>query len=58
MPLGPERAQEILVSLQPIAAAACTRAARDPRANLWSATPGLDLAAHRQTHLRTRLFQS
>jgi urease accessory protein len=58
MPLSPERAQEIAVALHPAVAAAADRALREPRAHLWSATPGVDLAAHRQRFLRTRLFQS
>jgi urease accessory protein len=58
MPLSPERAQEIAVALHPAVVAAADRALQEPRAHLWSATPGVDLAAHRQRFLRTRLFQS
>ena len=58
MPLAPERAQEITVELQPALIDAVERVLADPSAQLWSATPGADLAAHRQAFLPTRLFQS
>jgi len=58
LPLGPERAQALLVALQPDVAAAAARIDADPAASLWSATPGADLRAHEQTALVTRLFES
>lgn len=58
MPLSPERAQEITVDLRADVIEAVDRAVDDPRAQLWAATPGADLAAHRQAMLPTRLFQS
>ena len=58
MPLSPERAQELVVALQPAVAGAVERVLEDPGANLWSATPAADLRAHQQAGLYTRLFQS
>ncbi len=58
MPLSPERAQELVVALQPALAAAVERVLEDPESSLWSATPGADLRAHQQAELHTRLFQS
>jgi urease accessory protein len=58
LPLGPERAQAILVALQPAIATAVARVEADPAASLWSATPGADLRAQQQSTLTTRLFQS
>lgn len=58
LPLGPERAQGLLVALQPDVAAAAARVDADPGASLWSATPGADLRAFEQTTMVTRLFES
>lgn len=58
MPLGPERAQALLVALQPAIARAVATVLDDPDASLWAATPGADLHALRQATLTTRLFQS
>jgi len=58
MPLSPEQAQEILTYLQPIMLKVVTRVLEDPQANLFSATPALDVRAHQQAFLYTRLFQS
>ncbi len=58
MPLSPEQAQEILSALHPHVLAAVVRVRADPEANLFSATPALDLRAHQQASLYTRLFQS
>lgn len=58
MALSPERAQEILVALTPRLVTAVDRALDDPDAQMFSATIGADVAAVRQTRLRTRLFQS
>ena len=37
---------------------ACARVRRDPEGALFSSTPALDIRAHQQAFLRTRLFQS
>ena len=58
MSLSPEQAQEILTSLQPDILTAVERVLNDPHANLFSATPALDLRAHQQAFLYSRLFQS
>ena len=58
MPVSPERTQEILIVLHPSVLEAARAALADPHGRFGSATPGADLAAHRQAHLRTRLFQS
>ena len=58
MALSPERAHEILVALQPLLAEQVEAVLADPPGSLYSATPALDLHAHRQAFLHTRLFQS
>tara|TARA_B100000686_G_C16612783_1_gene874730 strand:- start:242 stop:898 length:657 start_codon:yes stop_codon:yes gene_type:complete len=58
MSLSPEKAQEILISLQPQLRQAITHVLANPRASFFSATPAIDLRAHQQAYLRTRLFQS
>ena len=58
MSLSPEQAQEILTGLQPEVSGAVSRVLADPRANLFSATPALDVRAHQQAFLYSRLFQS
>ncbi len=58
MALSPEGAQEILTDLHANVVAAATRVLADPKANLFSATPALDVRAHQQAFLYTRLFQS
>lgn len=58
LPLSPEQAQEILTSLQPTVIEAVGRVLADPRAHLFAATPALDVRAHQQASLYTRLFQS
>ena len=58
MPLSPEQAQEILITLQPQLSQAITRVLTDPKASFFSATPAIDLRAHQQAYLHTRLFQS
>ncbi|MCB9385219.1 MAG: hypothetical protein H6509_11430 [Bryobacterales bacterium] len=58
MALSPERAHEILVSLQPRLASQAEGVRSDPAASLWAATPALDARAHQQRFLHTRLFQS
>jgi urease accessory protein len=56
--LSPEAAQEILSDLHPNVVAAAERVRADPEGNLFSATPALDVRAHQQAFLYTRLFQS
>ena len=58
MPLSPERAHEILVDLQPRLAGRVEAILADPEASFYAATSGLDLRAHQQFFLHTRLFQS
>ena len=58
MALSPEQAQEILTSLQPDVLNAVARVLKDPRAHFFSATPALDVRAHQQVFLYSRLFQS
>ena len=58
MRLSPEMAQEILVGLHPVLLRVCAEVIDAPRAALWSATPGADIAAHLQRHLYSRLFQT
>lgn len=58
MPLSPEQAQEILTALHAQLPPTARRVLDDPESNLYSATPALDLRAHQQAHLYTRLFQS
>ncbi len=58
MPLSPERAQEILVALQPRIAAQTEAVLAAPNESLYAATPALDLRSHQQAFLHTRLFQS
>lgn len=56
--LSPEAAQELLTALHPNVVRAADRVLADPEANLFSATPALDIRAHQQAFLYTRLFQS
>jgi urease accessory protein len=58
MALSPERAHQILVALQPSVAAQVERVFVEPMQSLYAATPGIDLRAHEQAFLHTRLFQS
>ena len=58
MPVSPAQAQALLVEVHGALAEACARVERDPADSLWSSTPALDIRAHQQTYLRTRLFQS
>ena len=58
MSLSPEQVQEILTGLQPHVLETVERVLKDPRANLFSATPALDVRAHQQAFLYSRLFQS
>lgn len=58
MSLSPEQAQEILTGLQPLVSEVVTEVLLSPQDNMYSATPALDLRAHQQASLYTRLFQS
>jgi urease accessory protein len=58
MALSAEQAQEIVIGLQPALIDAVERVRRDPEASLFAATPALDIRAHQQSLLHTRLFQS
>ena len=58
MSLSPEQAQETLIRLQPAVVIAAERAAANPEESFYAATPGLDVRAHQQAYLHTRLFQS
>ncbi|CAN5898265.1 urease accessory protein UreF [soil metagenome] len=58
MSLSPEQAQEMLTNLQPQVIVAVERVLADPQANFFSATPALDVRAHQQAFLYSRLFQS
>ena len=58
MALSPEQAQEILLSLQPVLMAVAAEVLENPHENLFSATPALDVRAHQQAFLYSRLFQS
>jgi urease accessory protein len=58
MALSPEQAHEIVIGLQPALIDAVERVRRDPEASLFAATPALDIRAHQQLFLHTRLFQS
>ena len=58
MPLSPEQAQEILTSLQPLVVSTVEEVSADPHTHLFAATPLLDIRAHQQAFLYSRLFQS
>ncbi len=58
MSLSPQQAQEVLLELQPDMATSVKRVQADPKRYLWSCTPALDIRAHQQAFLHTRLFQS
>ena len=58
MPLSPERAHEILGELQPRLVERVEAILADPLSSMYAATPALDLRAHQQAFLHTRLFQS
>lgn len=58
MSLSPEQAQEVLLELQPDIATTIECVQTDPKQYLWSCTPALDIRAHQQAFLHTRLFQS
>jgi urease accessory protein len=58
MPVSPAQAQALLVDLHGALASAVERVQRDPDDHLFTCTPALDIRAHQQAFLRTRLFQS
>lgn len=58
MPLSPGRAQEILAGLQPGIIRTVDIVLEDPEGSFFASTPALDIRAHQQKSLYTRLFQS
>ena len=56
--ISPAQAQALLVEVHDRLAAAVTSVQRDPDDQLFTCTPALDIRAHQQAFLRTRLFQS
>lgn len=58
MPLSPMQAQEVTVALQPALVRAVERVESDPERAFFTCTPALDVRAHQQGSLTTRLFQS
>jgi urease accessory protein len=58
MRLSPARAQEQLASLHDDITVAVDRALADPEDALFTSTPALDIRAHQQASLYSRLFQS
>jgi urease accessory protein len=58
MPIAPAQAQALLVEAHGAIVEACARVEADPEGSLFSSTPALDIRAHHQLFLRTRLFQS
>jgi urease accessory protein len=58
MPVSPAQAQALLVEVHEALASAVVRVQRDPDEHLFTCTPALDIRAHQQAFLRTRLFQS
>jgi urease accessory protein len=58
LPVSPAQAQMLLVQVHDGLASAVARVQRDPEEYLFTCTPALDIRAHQQAFLRTRLFQS
>ena len=58
MPVSPAQAQILLADVHPRLSAAVDRVMDDPEGSLFTATPALDIRAHQQAQLQTRLFQS
>ena len=58
MRLSPARAQQILAALQPELIDVADEAMADPEAAMYTCTPALDIRAHQQASLYSRLFQS
>jgi urease accessory protein len=58
MPVSPAQVQGLLVDTHESLVAAVARVRRNPDDCLFTCTPGLDIRAHQQAFLRTRLFQS
>jgi urease accessory protein len=58
MPVSPVQAQALLVGIHDALASAIARVQRDPEDHLFTCTPALDIRAHQQAFLHTRLFQS
>lgn len=58
MPVSPVQAQTMLTGLHEFLVRAVARVQADPDRYLFTCTPALDVRAHHQAFLRTRLFQS
>ena len=58
MPVSPVQAQTLLTELHGSLVRAVARAEANPDRSLFTCTPALDVRAHHQAFLRTRLFQS
>jgi len=58
LPLGQVDGQVVLVSVQPLIGRLAARAARSSVDDLWSFTPGLEIAGLRHADLDGRLFRS
>ncbi len=58
MPVSPMQGQALLRDVQPALARAAELAERDPEERLLTSTPSIDIRAHQQAFLQTRLFQS
>jgi urease accessory protein len=58
MRLGAIHGQSILTALQPVIRTVVDEVLADPENSMFTSTPGLDLRAHEQTTLYSRMFQS
>jgi urease accessory protein len=58
MPISPMQAQALIVELHPALVRSVEEALRHPEAGVFTCTPALDVRAHQQGLLTTRLFQS
>jgi urease accessory protein len=58
LPLGQLAGQQVLVRLRPAIAALAVRAAAAGADDMWSFTPGLEIAGLRHAGLESRLFRS
>ena len=58
MPVSPAQAQRLLTDVQPALCEAVALTEDAPEQRLFTSTPAIDIRAHQQTLLRTRLFQS
>jgi urease accessory protein len=58
LPMGQLEGQRVLWGLHPLIERLAGEAARRDARDLWSFTPGLDIAGARHERLRARLFRS